>query len=203
MHVYVLEGRPWLDGARVATWELAQAQIPHTLIADTAAGWLLASGRVDAVLVGAERIARNGDLANDVGTYPVAVLAHRHDVPFIVCSPLAALDSARADGSTFPFEERPSDDLVRFGGTAIAPAGTPVLNPVADTTPAGLITGIATEEGFLAAQEMPLAMAALARVQRSQAATDELALPATADATAAWAGNGADDRLDSAPEGGA
>ena len=167
VHVYVLEGRPWLDGARVASWELAQAQIPHTLVADSAAGWLLASGRVDVVLVGAERIARNGDVANDVGTYPVAVLASRHGVPFIVCSPLAAVDSAAADGSTFPLEERPADDLIRIGGIAVAPGGTPVLNPVADTTPAALITGIATEEGFLAPNAMALAMAGTARARRT------------------------------------
>jgi methylthioribose-1-phosphate isomerase len=149
-------------------------------MADSAAGWLLASGRVDAVFVGAERIARNGDVANDVGTYPVAVLANRHGVPFIVCSPLAALDSTAPDGSGFPPEDRTADDVTRVGGTATAPAGTAVLNPLADTTPAALITGIATEEGFVAPQEVALTLAVMARSRRTSASVDEIALPATA-----------------------
>ena len=99
VHVYVDETRPWLQGARLTAWELAQAGIPYTLLADAAAGWLLASGAVDAVLVGADRIAANGDTANKVGTYPLAVLAARHGVPFHVVAPTATLDGEAADGS--------------------------------------------------------------------------------------------------------
>src|SRR5665213_1384974 len=119
--VHVGEGRPTLAGARVMTWELEQAEIPHVLIADAAAGWLLEAGRIGVVLVGATRIAANGDTANEIGTYPLAVLAARHGVPFYVCAPLGTVDMAAADGSTIPIELRSEDELFHVGQTRIAP----------------------------------------------------------------------------------
>jgi methylthioribose-1-phosphate isomerase len=149
VHVYVDETRPWLHGARLAVWELAQAGVPHTLLADAAAGWLIASGDVDAVLVGADRIAANGDTANTIGTYPLAVLAVRHGVPFLVFAPTATLDGATPDGSAIATEMRSPGEVTGFAGRLVAPAGTTALNPSFDITPAELITAIVTEAGVL------------------------------------------------------
>jgi len=175
VHVYVLEGRPTLDGARVTTWELAQAGIPHTLLPDAAAGAVLQDGLIDVVLVGAEAIAHNGDLANDAGTYPVAALAGRHGVPVIVCAPLAALDRSAPDGRWLAKAERPQREVVELTGLPVALSETPALNPVVDVTPAGLVTAYATEEGLLEgsfAQQFEAALQRRARrLSRALAAT--------------------------------
>ncbi len=149
--VWVDETRPYLQGARLTAWELAQAGVPHTLIPDVAAGHLMSRGEVDVVLVGADRVASNGDTANKVGTYPLAVLAARHGIPFFVCAPTSSIDPATPDGSSIEIEERPADEVLQFRGVAIAPPGTIVRNPSFDVTPAELITGIVTEEGVIGA----------------------------------------------------
>ncbi|MCU0483715.1 MAG: S-methyl-5-thioribose-1-phosphate isomerase [Chloroflexi bacterium] len=149
VHVFVDETRPWLQGARLTAWELARAGVPCTILADAAAGWLLASGQVDAVLVGADRIAANGDTANKIGTYPLAVLAARHGVPFYVVAPTASIDLDAPDGSVIPIETRVADEVLSIRGRRIAPAGAQALNPVFDVTPAELVTAIVTEAGVL------------------------------------------------------
>ena len=149
VHVWVDETRPYLQGARLTTWELAQAGVPHALIPDVAAGHLMSLGEVDVVLVGADRVAANGDAANKVGTYPLAVLAARHGIPFYVCAPTSSVDLATVDGSAIVIEERSPDEVLEFRGVRIAPPGTDVRNPAFDVTPAELITGIITEEGVL------------------------------------------------------
>ena len=137
-HVFVDETRPLLQGARLTAWELEAAGIPHTVIADSAAGHILASGEVDCVLVGADRIAANGDTANKIGTYPLAVLSARHEVPFYVVAPTSTVDLATATGAEIPIEERdPREVSPRF----------PARNPAFDVTPAELITAIVTEQG--------------------------------------------------------
>jgi methylthioribose-1-phosphate isomerase len=147
VHVFVDETRPYLQGARLTAWELAQAGVGHTLIADAAAGWVFTKYTVDAVLVGADRIAANGDTANKIGTYPLAVLARRHGIPFYVCAPLASVDPETTIGAVIPIEERASDELTSVRGTPIAPASTPAMNPAFDVTPNDLITAIVTEAG--------------------------------------------------------
>jgi methylthioribose-1-phosphate isomerase len=151
IHVWVGETRPYLQGARLTTWELAQAGVPHTLIPDVAAGHLMASGEVDVILVGADRIAANGDTANKVGTYPLAVLAARHGIPFYVCAPTSSVDLDTPDGSGIVIEERKPEEVLEFRGVRIAPQGTQVRNPAFDVTPAELISGIVTEEGVIRA----------------------------------------------------
>jgi methylthioribose-1-phosphate isomerase len=138
--VWVDETRPLLQGARLTAWELRQAGIPHRVIADSAAGSLMAQGRVDRVIVGADRIAANGDVANKVGTYPLAVLADRHDVPFYVAAPVSTIDPATPDGASIPIEERDPAEVVEGGGA---------FNPAFDVTPAELVTAIVTEAGVL------------------------------------------------------
>jgi methylthioribose-1-phosphate isomerase len=138
--VWVDETRPLLQGARLTAWELRQAGIPHRVVADSAAGSLMAQGRVDRVIVGADRIAANGDVANKVGTYPLAVLADRHGVPFYVAAPLSTIDPATPDGATIPIEERDPAEVVATGDA---------FNPAFDVTPAGLVTAIVTEAGVL------------------------------------------------------
>jgi methylthioribose-1-phosphate isomerase len=151
VHVWVDETRPYLQGARLTTWELAQAGVPHTLLPDVAAGHLMARGEVDVVLVGADRVAANGDTANKVGTYTLAVLAARHGIPFYVCAPTSSVDLETPDGAAIPIEERSPDEVTEFRGVRIAPPGTEVRNPAFDVTPAELITGIVTEEGVIRA----------------------------------------------------
>jgi methylthioribose-1-phosphate isomerase len=151
IHVWVDETRPYLQGARLTTWELRQAGVEHTLIPDGAAASLLAAGRVDAVLVGAVRVAANGDTANKVGTYPLAVLAARHDVPFYVVAPTSSIDAATPDGGAIPIEERSAAEVSTVRGVAVAPSGTAVFNPAFDVTPAELVTAIVTERGVLRA----------------------------------------------------
>jgi methylthioribose-1-phosphate isomerase len=166
IHVWVDETRPYLQGARLTAWELAQAGVAHTLLPDVAAGSLFAAGRVDVVLVGADRIAANGDVANKVGTYPLAVLAARHEVPFLVCAPLSSVDLGTPDGTAIPIEERAADEVTSVRGVRIAPEGTPVLNPAFDITPAALVSGIVTEEGVL---RLPYAESLRAAVERRAA----------------------------------
>jgi methylthioribose-1-phosphate isomerase len=151
LHVWVDETRPYLQGARLTAWELKQAGVDHTLIPDMAAGPLMARGEVDVILVGADRIAANGDTANKIGTYTLAVLAARHGIPFVVCAPLSSVDLTTPDGSAIPIEDRPADEVSSFRGVPIAPEGTAVRNPAFDVTPAELITWIVTEEGALRA----------------------------------------------------
>lgn len=174
LHVWVDETRPYLQGARLTAWELAQAGVPHTLIADVAAGSLIAKGEVDIIVVGADRIAANGDTANKVGTYPLSVVAARHGIPFYVCAPLSSVDPTAPYGDAIPIEDRPADEVLSFRGTRIAPAGTAVRNPSFDVTPAELITGIVTEEGVLRAPyEVSIAAALVAREARRRAATGD------------------------------
>ena len=163
IHVWVDETRPYLQGARLTAWELGQAGVPHTLVPDMAAGPLMASGEVDLILVGADRIAANGDTANKLGTYTLAVLAERHGVPFVVVAPLSSVDLGAAAGSAIPIEERPAEEVTTLRGVRIAPPGTAVRNPAFDVTPAELIGAIVTEEGVLRPPYEPALAAAIAR----------------------------------------
>lgn len=147
-HLWVDETRPLLQGARLTAYEADALGMPHTVIADAAAGSLLAAGDVDGIVVGADRIAANGDTANKVGTYPLAVLAARHDVPFYVVAPTPTIDHATPDGGGIEIELRDADEVRSFPGVGvITPAGSLAHNPAFDVTPAELITGIVTERG--------------------------------------------------------
>ena len=148
--VWVDETRPFLQGARLTAWELTQEKIPATLICDNMAASLMAARKVDAVIVGADRITANGDVANKIGTYGVAVLARAHRVPFYVAAPLSTFDLTLRDGSQIPIEERPSDEMTGYFGKRWAPQGMKVFNPAFDVTPARLVTAIITERGVLA-----------------------------------------------------
>ena len=145
--VYADETRPFLQGARLTAWELQQDGIPVTLIADSAAGFLMSRGEVDAVIVGADRVAANGDVANKIGTYPLAVLARRHAIPFYVACPLSTIDVRVASGADIPIEERAASEVLGFGGKRWAPVGVSARNPVFDVTPAELVTALITEHG--------------------------------------------------------
>ncbi len=160
--VWVGETRPYLQGARLTAWELRQAGVPHTLIPDVAAGHLMRRGEVDVVLVGADRVAANGDTANKVGTYSLAVLAARHGIPFYVCAPTSSVDLATPDGDAIEIEERSDAEVLLIRGVPIAPIGTAVRNPSFDVTPADLISGIVTEEGVVRAPFGPGLAAAVA-----------------------------------------
>jgi methylthioribose-1-phosphate isomerase len=147
--VLACETRPYLQGARLTAWECVQEGIPCTLVTDNMAGHLMASGQVDAVIVGADRIAANGDTANKIGTYMLAVLAHRHGLPFYVAAPSSTFDLATADGSAIPIEERPPQEVTGHRGQRWAPEGVRVRNPAFDVTPAELITAIVCEKGVV------------------------------------------------------
>jgi methylthioribose-1-phosphate isomerase len=149
--VWVDETRPVLQGARLTAWELDRLGIPATLVADVMAGSLMASGDVDCVVVGADRIARNGDVANKVGTYGLAVLARHHGIPFYVAAPRATVDLDCATGADIPIERRPADEVSSIQGRRIAPAGFAVENRAFDVTPAALVTAIVTEDGVAGA----------------------------------------------------
>jgi methylthioribose-1-phosphate isomerase len=149
--VIACETRPYLQGARLTAWECVQENIPCTLITDSMAGHLLSRGEVDVVVVGADRIAANGDVANKIGTYPLAVLARRHRVPFYVAAPLSTFDLAIPDGSHIPIEERAADEVTGYRGARWAPQGVRVRNPAFDVTPAELVSGIICEKGVLLA----------------------------------------------------
>ena len=142
------ETRPYLQGARLTAWELVQEGIPCTLITDSMAGHLMSKGEVDVIVVGADRIAANGDVANKIGTYSLAVLAKRHGIPFYVAAPLSTFDPKIADGSQITIEERPAAEVTGYRGTRWAPEGVCVRNPAFDVTPAELVTGIICEKGI-------------------------------------------------------
>jgi len=143
------ETRPYLQGARLTAWELVQEGIPCTLITDNMAGHLMSRGEVDVVVVGADRIAANGDVANKIGTYTLAVLARRHGIPFYVVAPLSTFDPKIASGKDIPIEERPADEVTGYRGARWAPSGVAVRNPAFDVTPAELISGIVCEKGVI------------------------------------------------------
>jgi methylthioribose-1-phosphate isomerase len=143
------ETRPYLQGARLTAWELVQEGIPCTLITDNMAGHLMSKGEVDVIVVGADRIAANGDVANKIGTYTLAVLAKRHGIPFYVAAPLSTFDASIPDGSHISIEERPAAEVTGYGETRWAPEGVAVRNPAFDVTPAELITGIICEKGVV------------------------------------------------------
>lgn len=143
------ETRPYLQGARLTAWEMVQENIPVTLVTDNMAGHLMQRGRIDVIVVGADRIAANGDAANKIGTYTLAVLAERHRIPFYVAAPLSTIDIAIADGSAIPIEERDAAEVTGFRGMRWAPEGVSVANPAFDVTPAALITGLITEKGVI------------------------------------------------------
>ena len=145
------ETRPYLQGARLTAWELVQEGIPCTLITDSMAGHLMSKGEVDVVVVGADRIAANGDVVNKIGTYTLAVLAKRHGIPFYVAAPLSTVDSGISDGAHIPIEERPAEEVTGYRGTRWAPQGVQVRNPAFDVTPADLVSGIITEKGIASA----------------------------------------------------
>lgn len=148
-HVYVDETRPWLQGARLTAWELLRESIPCTLQADVAAASLMASGQLDWVIVGADRITANGDVANKIGTYGLAVLAKYHQVKLMVVAPTSTIDWQMASGDTIPIEQRPSYEVTQMAGARIAPEGVLVANPAFDVTPANLISAIVTEAGVV------------------------------------------------------
>lgn len=148
VHVWVDETRPLLQGARLTAWELHQAGIPYTLITDSMAGHFMARGRIDLAVVGADRIAANGDTANKIGTYTVATLARAHDLPLYVVAPTSTIDLATPTGGEIAIEERSADEVAGFRTLRVAPVGACVANPAFDVTPAHLITAIVTEQGI-------------------------------------------------------
>jgi methylthioribose-1-phosphate isomerase len=149
VHVWVDETRPFLQGARLTAYELNREQIPHTLITDNMAAHFMKLGKVDAVLVGADRIALNGDTANKIGTYGLAVLCAYHNIPFYVAAPLSTFDAKLETGDEIPIEERSTVEVTSIAGKEIAPHGTKAAHPAFDVTPHTLITGIITERGVI------------------------------------------------------
>ena len=147
--VFADETRPFLQGARLTAWEMVQENIPVTLITDNMAGHLMKCGEIDAVIVGTDRVAANGDVANKIGTYMVAVLAHRHNIPFYVACPLSTIDMQLPHGDAIPIEERSHDEVTGFGAQRWAPAGVQVRNPAFDVTPAELVSALVTEKGVV------------------------------------------------------
>jgi len=145
--VYADETRPLLQGARLTAWELQRAGVEVEVICDGAAGWTMHTHKIDAVFVGSDRIAANGDVANKIGTYSLAVLAHRHGVPFYVVAPYSTLDMSLASGAEIPIELRDPAEVTAFGGHPTAPEGVGAFNPAFDVTPAELVSGIVTEKG--------------------------------------------------------
>ena len=161
IRVLVDETRPLLQGARLTTWELQKAGIPFTLITDSMAGSFMSRGDVDSVIVGADRIASNGDTANKIGTYGVAVLAHAHRIPFYVAAPTSTIDKNLESGREIEIEQRNPEEVTRIKGIAIAPLGIEVANPAFDVTPAKYITAIVSERGIIKKpfrQEIPMAL---------------------------------------------
>jgi len=161
--VYADETRPWLQGARLTAWELVQEGIPVSLIADAAADYAMRKGRVAWVIVGADRVAANGDVANKIGTYGLAIAARHHGVGFMVVAPTSTIDPSAADGDAVPIEERPGEALLALGGRRIAAEGAGAWNPVFDVTPAGLIDVLVTERGVVHAPDRERIAALLAR----------------------------------------
>jgi methylthioribose-1-phosphate isomerase len=147
VEVFADETRPFLQGARLTAWELAKDGIPVTLITDNMAGYLMARGEIDLVVVGSDRIAANGDVANKIGTYSVAVLAHEHGIPFYAVAPTSTFDLSLSSGEQIPIEQRPSEEVTHVQGVRIAPEGVRVVNPAFDVTPNGYVTAIVCENG--------------------------------------------------------
>jgi methylthioribose-1-phosphate isomerase len=162
LHVYVDETRPYLQGARLTAWELRQLGIPMTLITDNMAGHFMQRGQVDLVVVGADRIAANGDVANKIGTYSLAVLAQAHGIPLYVAAPTSTIDLTLASGTDIPIEQRSPDEVVTLAGQRIAPYGTVAAHPAFDVTPARLVSAIVTEQGVLRSPYEPALRAAVA-----------------------------------------
>ena len=163
LFVWVDETRPLLQGARLTAWELARERIPHAVIADNAAGHFLRTGQVDAVIVGADRIARNGDFANKIGTYEKAVVARENGVPFYVAAPWSTFDAARATGAAIPVEERAESEVLEYGGRRTTPLRSHARNPAFDVTPARYVTSFVTPSGIV---RPPALARALARRKR-------------------------------------
>ena len=143
------ETRPFLQGARLTAWEMVQENIPVTLISDNMSGHLMSHGEIDAIVVGTDRVAGNGDVANKIGTYMVAVLAQRHNIPFYVACPLSTIDRSISSGKDIPIEERPEDEITGYRDCQWAAKGVKVRNPAFDVTPAELVTGLITEKGVI------------------------------------------------------
>ncbi|WP_298860043.1 S-methyl-5-thioribose-1-phosphate isomerase [uncultured Gimesia sp.] len=163
IHVYADETRPLLQGARLTTWELMQREIPVTLICDSMAGWVMQEEKIQAVVTGADRIAGNGDAANKIGTYSVALLASLHDIPFYIAAPSSTFDLSLESGIQIPIEERLAEEVTHGFGKQTAPDGVEVYNPAFDVTPAKYITGIITERGLI----QPVTTAEVLRVLSS------------------------------------
>ncbi len=161
--VWVDETRPLLQGARLTTWELKRLGIPHQLVTDSSVGALMSRSLVDRCVVGSDRIAANGDVANKIGTYTAAVMAHRHGVPFYVAAPLSTIDRSTPTGNDIPIEERASAEVSMIAGKDMTPSGTEALNIAFDVTPAELVTAIITEQGVLRAPYEESIAAAFAR----------------------------------------
>ncbi|HPY06455.1 MAG TPA: S-methyl-5-thioribose-1-phosphate isomerase [Smithellaceae bacterium] len=164
LHIYVDETRPVLQGARLTAWEMKKEKIPATLICDNMAGSLMRQGKISKVIVGADRIAANGDAANKIGTYPLAVLARAHRIPFYIAAPVSTFDFSIKTGEDIPIEERQADEVTTFRGAQAAPKGMKVYNPAFDVTPARLISAMITERGVLT----PPFPAAIARLQKGK-----------------------------------
>ena len=143
------ETRPFLQGARLTAWEMVQENIPVTLISDNMSGYLMSNGEIDVIVVGTDRVAGNGDVANKIGTYMVAVLAKRHNIPFYVACPLSTIDRSIASGKDIPIEERPADEITGYRDCQWAAKGVDVRNPAFDVTPVELVTGLITENGVI------------------------------------------------------
>jgi methylthioribose-1-phosphate isomerase len=143
------ETRPLLQGARLTAWELKKVGVPVTLITDSMAGYFMAGGKIDCVITGADRIAANGDTANKIGTYTLAVLAKENNIPFYVAAPVSTIDISLRTGDKIPIEERKSEEVTRFQGVTIAPEGTAAANPAFDVTPHKYITAIITDKGII------------------------------------------------------
>lgn len=149
LHVYADETRPFLQGARLTAWELMHDGIPTTVLCDNMAASLMRQGKIQAVIVGADRIAANGDVANKIGTYGVAVLAHEHGIPFYVAAPWSTIDMATATGDSIPIEQRAESEVTHHAGKQLTPDGVGIYNPAFDVTPARFVTAIITERGVL------------------------------------------------------
>jgi S-methyl-5-thioribose-1-phosphate isomerase len=155
LFVWVDETRPLLQGSRLTAWELGREHIPHAVIADNAAGHYFRTGQVDAVIVGADRIARNGDFANKIGTYEKAVVARENGVPFYVAAPWSTFDAARRSGASIPVEERAEGEVLEFAGRRTAPRGSRARNPAFDVTPARFVTAFVTPGGVVRPRDLP------------------------------------------------
>jgi methylthioribose-1-phosphate isomerase len=184
LHVLVDETRPFLQGARLTAWELQRLAIPMTLITDGMAGHFMAQGAVDLVVVGADRIAANGDVANKIGTYGLAVLAQAHALPFYVAAPTSTVDLRLGSGAEIPIEQRAAEEVTTIAGRPIAPPGTPAAHPAFDITPARLVTAIVTEQGVL---RPPYERSLREAVERAR---DARPLPAGEPAVPSAAGSG-------------